>query len=153
MRRINETDRQKNEKEIEMEQSWFSAALVKKLRENAGESLTEVLISVLVAALGVTLFLSAYLASGRMLRQGEEQMKSYYDGRNQLEEGEKTLSGRYVLELQTDETNQAKKSLASDAYASSGALSTGQYSIRVYVNQEASETCGKSLTEPLYRYR
>lgn len=149
MRRMNEESGQKKG----IEQGCFSAALIKKLRANAGESLTEVLISVLVAALGVTLFLSAYLASGRMLRQGEEQMESYYDSRNQLEEGTKTLSGRYVLELQTDETNQMKKSLASDAYTSNGSLSTGQYSIQVYVNREIPETSGKSLAEPLYRYR
>lgn len=46
----------------------------RKLRANTGETLTEVLISVLVIALGMTMFLSAFLASGRMLRQGEEQM-------------------------------------------------------------------------------
>ena len=57
----------------------------RKLRANAGETLTEVLISVLVIALGMTLFLSAFLASGRMLQQGEEQMAGYYDSRNQLE--------------------------------------------------------------------
>ena len=57
----------------------------RKLRANTGETLTEVLISVLVIALGMTMFLSAFLASGRMLRQGEEQMASYYDSRNQLE--------------------------------------------------------------------
>ena len=51
----------------------------RKLRANTGETLTEVLISVLVIALGMTMFLSAFLASGRMLRQGEEQMASYYD--------------------------------------------------------------------------
>ena len=57
----------------------------RKLRANAGETLTEVLISVLVIALGMTLFLSVFLASGRMLQQGEEQMAGYYDSRNQLE--------------------------------------------------------------------
>ena len=57
----------------------------RKLRANAGETLTEVLISVLVIALGMTMFLSAFLASGRMLQQGEEQMAGYYDSRNQLE--------------------------------------------------------------------
>ena len=56
----------------------------RKLRASTGETLTEVLISVLVIALGMTMFLSAFLASGRMLRQGEEQMASYYDSRNQL---------------------------------------------------------------------
>lgn len=72
----------------------------RKLRASTGETLTEVLISVLVIALGMTMFLSAFLASGRMLRQGEEQMASYYDSRNQLENNRtaKQASGRYVLE-------------------------------------------------------
>ena len=72
----------------------------RKLRANTGETLTEVLISVLVIALGMTMFLSAFLASGRMLRQGEEQMAGYYDSRNQLENNRtaKQASGRYVLE-------------------------------------------------------
>ena len=70
----------------------------RKLRANAGETLTEVLISVLVIALGMTMFLSAFLASGRMLQQGEEQMAGYYDSRNQLENNRtaKQASGRYV---------------------------------------------------------
>ena len=51
----------------------------RKLRANTGETLTEVLISVLVIALGMTMFLSAFLASGRMLRQGGEPMAGYYD--------------------------------------------------------------------------
>ena len=74
----------------------------RKLRANAGETLTEVLISVLVIALGMTMFLSAFLASGRMLQQGEEQMAGYYDSRNQLENNRtaEQASGRYVLELE-----------------------------------------------------
>lgn len=68
----------------------------RKLRANAGETLTEVLISVLVIALGMTLFLSAFLASGRMLQQGEEQMAGYYDSRNQLENNR---TGQYPIVL------------------------------------------------------
>ena len=90
----------------------------RKLRANTGETLTEVLISVLVIALGMTMFLSAFLVSGRMLRQGEEQMESYYDSRNQLENNRtaKQASGRYVLELEASGTGGMKKSLASNAY-------------------------------------
>ncbi len=65
----------------------------RKLRANAGETLTEVLISVLVIALGMTMFLSAFLASGRMLQQGEEQMAGYYDSRNQLENNRSGAGG------------------------------------------------------------
>ena len=76
--------------------SRMKGAAGRKLRASTGETLTEVLISVLVIALGMTMFLSAFLASGRMLRQGEEQMASYYDSRKQLENNRtaKQASGR-----------------------------------------------------------
>lgn len=105
----------------------------RKLRASTGETLTEVLISVLVIALGMTMFLSAFLASGRMLRQGEEQMASYYDSRNQLENNRtaKQASGRYVLELEASGTGGMKKSLASNAYQTGTQTNyrTGQYPI------------------------
>ena len=61
------------------------------------------------------MFLSAFLASGRMLRQGEEQMASYYDSRNQLENNRtaKQASGRYVLELEGIWNRRHEESLAS----------------------------------------
>ena len=69
-------------------------------------------------ALGMTMFLSAFLASGRMLQQGEEQMAGYYDSRNQLENNRtaEQASGRSVLELEASGTGGMQKSLASNAY-------------------------------------
>ena len=114
----------------------------RKLRANAGETLTEVLISVLVIALGITMFLSAFLASGRMLQQGEEQMAGYYDSRNQLEN-----SG----------TGGMKKSLASNAYQTGTQTNyrTGQYPIVLYVSQADSDAEEEkvNLQDLLYRYR
>lgn len=110
----------------------------RKLRANAGETLTEVLISVLVIALGMTMFLSAFLASGRMLQQGEEQMAGYYDSRNQLENNRtaEQASGRYVLELEASGTGGMKKSLASNAYQTGTQTNyrTGQYPIVLYMS-------------------
>ena len=131
----------------------------RKLRASTGETLTEVLISVLVIALGMTMFLSAFLASGRMLRQGEEQMASYYDSRNQLENNRtaKQASGRYVLELEASGTGGMKKSLASNAYQTGTQTNyqTGQYPIVLYVSQADSDAEEEevNLQELLYRYR
>ena len=131
----------------------------RRLRANAGETLTEVLISVLVIALGMTMFLSAFLASGRMLRQGEEQMASYYDSRNRLENNRtaKQASGRYVLELEASGTGGMKKSLASNAYQTGTQTNyrTGQYPIVLYVSQADSDAEEEevNLQELLYRYR
>lgn len=130
----------------------------RKLRANAGETLTEVLISVLVIALGMTMFLSAFLASGRMLRQGEEQMASYYDSRNQLENNRtaEQASG-YVLELEVSGTGGMKKSLASNAYQTGTQTNyqTGQYPIVLYVSQADSDAEEEevNLQDLLYRYR
>lgn len=130
----------------------------RKLRANAGETLTEVLISVLVIALGMTLFLSAFLASGRMLQQGEEQVAGYYDSRNQLENNRtaEQASGRYVLELEASGTGGMKKSLASvclpDRHTD---YRTGQYPIVLYVSQADSDAEEEevNLQDLLYRYR
>ena len=129
----------------------------RKLRANTGETLTEVLISVLVIALGMTMFLSAFLASGRMLRQGEEQMASYYDSRSQLENRQtaRKASGTYVLELEV--TGGRKKSLASNAYQTGTQTNyqTGQYPIVLYVSQADSDAEEEevNLQDLLYRYR
>ena len=126
----------------------------RKLRANAGETLTEVLISVLVIALGMTLFLSVFLASGRMLQQGEEQMAGYYDSRNQLENNRtaEQASGRYVLELEASGTG-----LASNAYQTGIQTNyrTGQYPIVLYVSQADSDAEEEkvNLQDLLYRYR
>ena len=125
----------------------------RKLRANAGETLTEVLISVLVIALGMTMFLSAFLASGRMLQQG------YYDSRNQLENNRtaEQASGRYVLELEASGTGGMKKSLASNAYQTGTQTNyrTGQYPIVLYVSQADSDAEEEevNLQDLLYRYR
>lgn len=97
--------------------------------------------------------------SGRMLRQGEEQMASYYDSRNQLENNRtaKQASGRYVLELEASGTGGMKKSLASNAYQTGTQTNyrTGQYPIVLYVSQADSDAEEEevNLQELLYRYR
>lgn len=95
----------------------------------------------------------------QMLRQGEEQMASYYDSRNQLENNRtaKQASGRYVLELEASGTGGMKKSLASNAYQTGTQTNyrTGQYPIVLYVSQADSDAEEEevNLQELLYRYR
>ncbi len=122
-----------------------------KMYSEEGETLTEVLVSILIISLGIILFLSVFLASGKILRQGEVQMSSYYDSRNKLEAGESDckLTDNYVLEL-TDAGNGTAsgvyKSLASDAYKAgkSTNYNTGQYPITLYVNSKKSHSSGSS---------
>ena len=58
----------------------------KKLTSENGETLTELLISVLVIALGLSMFAAALTASRKMLILGTEQIETYYSERNDLEE-------------------------------------------------------------------
>ena len=102
---------------------------------------------------------SECISGVRMLRQGEEQMASYYDSRNQLENNRtaKQASGRYVLELEASGTGGMKKSLASNAYQTGTQTNyrTGQYPIVLYVSQADSDAEEEevNLQELLYRYR
>ena len=61
----------------------------KKLTSENGETLTELLISVLVIALGLSMFAAALTASRKMLILGTEKIETYYSERNDLE-GEKS---------------------------------------------------------------
>ena len=57
----------------------------KKLTSENGETLTELLISVLVIALGLSMFAAALTASRKMLILGTETIETYYSERNGLE--------------------------------------------------------------------
>ena len=61
----------------------------KRLTSENGETLTELLISVLVIALGLSMFAAALTASRKMLILGTEKIETYYSERNDLE-GEKS---------------------------------------------------------------
>jgi Tfp pilus assembly protein PilV len=52
----------------------------RKLKGTAGESLAEVLISLLIAALALTMLASVISTSARLITRSKETMKSYYDG-------------------------------------------------------------------------
>lgn len=52
--------------------------LSKKLKGNAGESLAEVLIALLIAALALTMLASVISSAARMINQSKETMANYY---------------------------------------------------------------------------
>ena len=63
-----------------------------KLRSSKGETLAELLVSVLVIVLGLTMFATAMMSSKKMLVKGDAVMQAYYTQRNILE-GEETKDG------------------------------------------------------------
>ena len=111
---------------------------IQKLFSRRAETLTELLISVLVISLGLTMFATAVMASRRMIEIGTERVDTYYDGRNELEaekEGNKT-SATLVIEG-------ADKSRVNIG-TSAGTNAVGTYSVRVYK--------AGSDSEPIWRY-
>ena len=64
-----------------------------KLRSSKGETLAELLVSVLVIVLGLTMFATAMMSSKKMLVKGDAVMQAYYTQRNILE-GEETKDER-----------------------------------------------------------
>ncbi len=52
--------------------------ILKKLRGNAGESLAEVLIALLIAALALTMLASVISSTAKMLTRGKLKMSEYY---------------------------------------------------------------------------
>lgn len=56
-----------------------------KLQSRRAETLAELLVSVLVIVLALTMFASALMAARRMLANGDQIINRYYAGRNRLE--------------------------------------------------------------------
>lgn len=98
----------------------------KKLHSQSGESLTELLISVLVVSLGLAMFAVALSTSRQVLASGTEKIGTYYEERNGLEaeNSEKEAAGTLVVE--EDGKNRV------DLGAPSGNGGTGSYLVRLY---------------------
>lgn len=60
------------------------ARLSKKLKGKAGESLAEVLISLLIAALALTMLASVISSAARMITQSKKTMRDYYAANGEL---------------------------------------------------------------------
>lgn len=144
---ITKTKKYRNHLSANKYYTKLKKSLEEKLFSNAGETLTEILVSLLIISLGIILFLSAFLASGKILRQGEAQMAAYYGSRNKLEGGEteSKLDEKYLLELKTSGSGSitgVSKSLAFDSYkiGQSTNYQTGQYPITLFVNNNDSQS-------------
>ena len=81
------------------------AGIWKKMRSENGESLTELLLSVLIVSLGLSMFATALLSSKKMLELGEAKVNSYYTGRNALEQEQEELRTDGSLFISRRETS------------------------------------------------
>ena len=63
----------------------MSGKLTNKLKSKKGETITETLVSVLIAAAAMILFASMITSSQRILQKSESIMNAYYDGEEKME--------------------------------------------------------------------
>ena len=84
--------------------------LTAKLKGNAGESLGEVLIALLIAALALVMLASVIDTSARIITRSKATMKDYYDASDELvqqqakEEGSKIDTGTTYVSIKNGET-------------------------------------------------
>jgi len=64
----------------------MKAKICAKLRAGRGETLAEVLVALLIAALALTMLASVIAASSRMITQSKAKMKTYYEANDALAE-------------------------------------------------------------------
>lgn len=102
-----------------------------KLKNRKGETLTEVLVSLLIGTLALALLAAMIGSSTRIIRTSETSMVQYYEQNNRLEE---RASG--------DEDASGKVSCSSESGTSTVRLSPGKDSVSVkcYVNQKAGKS-------------
>lgn len=93
----------------------MSGKLKNKLKSKKGETITETLVSVLIAAAAMILFASMITSSQRILKKSESIMNAYYAGETQMEEAMasggttgKSTTGTAMAAEGTEATGEAK---------------------------------------------
>ena len=64
--------------------------IIKKCLEKRGESIVEALIAILVAALGMLLFSTMLISSGKLMKRSNAALDNYYTGINNMEKRDST---------------------------------------------------------------
>lgn len=127
--------------------SRIFCAIRRKLQAEKAETLGELLISVLVISLGLTMFATALMTARNMLDRGETKMKTYYVQRNALEAETEEISGNLILKSEDAETDLASYSRFAQR---------GIYPVKLYqgnANQETESDDGSvSGNTQIFRY-
>jgi|GEM_PF-2300190 len=100
----------------------MKTGMKKKLQSNAGESLAEVIVAVLVVALGMLLLASAVVSGANVIKTSEAAMNDYYENMNELElqEGDvQTVNAKVQLNRQTGTTYARIGTIAANKFGSS----------------------------------
>lgn len=125
----------------------------KKLASRRAETLAELLVSVLVISLGLTMFATALMSARRMLTRSDMVFQSYYTGRNLLEDEAdeaKDDTAEIVLEKGTSTQNLA----APEGSRSTGHTQKGRYQAQLYSEvTRGGDAEAAGTTEKNYRYQ
>lgn len=116
----------------------MSGKLKNKLKSKKGETITETLVSVLIAAAAMILFASMITSSQRILQKSERIMDAYYDGETKMEEAMatgdttgKSTTGAAMAAVGTEGAGEAKAS------GTEGKVKTGSGMVTI---QQANNT-------------
>ncbi len=105
--------------------------MIRKLRSDAGETITEVLVSLLISAIALAMLASMIQASANMITTSKDKLGLYYDANNNL--GTQTTSS-----TDTHPTLELKYTNSSFA--------TKKYTLTLYENKEIGNTTVISYT-------
>lgn len=107
--------------------------LNQKIRSNKAETLSELLIAVLIIMLGLTMFASAMMASRKLLAEGDTILKEYYAKRNILEQENSNtqINGTLIVEPVDD----LSKTRINFALPQKDTSIAGKYQINLYTEQ------------------
>lgn len=113
--------------------------LKQKCLSRQGETLPELLISVLIIVLGLTMFASALMAARKMLAEGDTILQGYYQERNILEqENGKTLDATLTLGNVSNVAD-SRMNLTLPYQSGKDTSDRGTYSIILYTEQKNTD--------------
>lgn len=114
----------------------MSGKLKNKLKSKKGETITETLVSVLIAAAAMILFASMITSSQRILKKSESIMNAYYAGEAKMEEAMATGGTTGV----TDNKVIIKQANGAQSYGISNKHKDGKIGVSYATNQPDTGT-------------
>ena len=114
----------------------MSGKLKNKLKSKKGETITETLVSVLIAAAAMILFASMITSSQRILQKSESIMNAYYAGETKMEEAIATGGTTGGTDIKVI----IKPANGEQSYGISNKHKDGKISVSYATNQPATGT-------------
>ena len=134
--------------------SDFKQLILQKVSGSCGESLPEMLISVLIIALGLMAFATMIMTSRKIITDSSTQVKSYYAGRSLMEQSEvspadgstgvSSVDADVVIKDVSGTSGKIVR-ISGDTSAAAGTLSSGYAATFYYYTAANSST-------PLFSY-